>query len=240
MRKTIANRSNPSSSLEGIAGPDGWTLRPEGAAVHQAERIAVIADVHLGYEWARAAGGDVVPAHSLAETLAKLATLLDHCPVDRLIVAGDLVESPRPCRRTASDVRGLTDWLRARGVSLHLLPGNHDPRSPASVPSTYEVAGWTIGHGHQPIAAARTISGHLHPALRAGGVTAACFLVGPQTIILPAFSPNAAGWNVVTSALGPLRPFGPLRCIASAGAELLDFGPVETLAVRLTGHRRAN
>jgi metallophosphoesterase superfamily enzyme len=55
-----------------INGPDGWKLAPEGAAVHEAERVAVIADVHLGYEWARGSGGDCLPAHSLAETRAKL------------------------------------------------------------------------------------------------------------------------------------------------------------------------
>jgi putative SbcD/Mre11-related phosphoesterase len=217
----------------GFSGPDGWTLMPEGAAVHLAERTAVIADVHLGYEWARAAGGDCLPAHSLAETLFKLAALLDRCAVDHLIVAGDLVESPHPCWRTADDVRSLTRWLLARRVSLIHLPGNHDPRQAADAPQTREVAGWTIGHGHRPIAAPRSISGHIHPVLRAGGVTAPCFLVGQRTIVLPAFSPNAAGWNVVAGFPGSPKPVEPLRCIAGAGGELLDFGPIETLSVRL-------
>src|SRR5215212_8334716 len=96
----------------------GWCLAPEGAAVHPGERLAVIADVHLGYEWARATRGDVVPAHSLAETLAKLATLLARLRIERLVVAGDLVESRRRCPRTAHDVAGLTSWLAARGVEL--------------------------------------------------------------------------------------------------------------------------
>src|SRR5215212_10658624 len=89
----------------------GWCLAPEGAAVHPGERLAVIADVHLGYEWARARGGDVIPAHSLAETLAKLTTLLARVRVERLVVAGDLVESPRPCPQTARDVARLRAWL---------------------------------------------------------------------------------------------------------------------------------
>ena len=88
----------------------------------------MIADVHLGYEWARAAGGDCLPAHSLAETLAKLASLLGRAPIARLVVAGDLVESPRPCRRTASDVRSLFEWLDDRGVELVPVLGNHDPQ----------------------------------------------------------------------------------------------------------------
>lgn len=217
----------------GFSGPGGWILTPEGAALHPAERTAVIADVHLGYEWARAAKGDCLPAHSLAETVEKLASLLDRGPVDQLIVAGDLVESPLPCRRTAEDLGGLTRWLEARRVNLLLVPGNHDPRQPAGTRQTREVAGWTIGHGHRPIEAPRSISGHIHPVLRAGGVTAPCFLVGERTIILPAFSPNAAGWNVLAGFPDSSAPDEPLRCVAGAGGELLDFGPIATLCVRL-------
>ncbi|MFO0908802.1 MAG: hypothetical protein U0794_10665 [Isosphaeraceae bacterium] len=43
-------------------GPDGWRLDADGGALHDATGTAVIADVHLGYEWARGHSGDVVPA----------------------------------------------------------------------------------------------------------------------------------------------------------------------------------
>ena len=61
----------------------------------------MIADLHLGYEWARGAAGDCVIAHSLEETLARLSTLIDRSMLSELIVAGDLLESSRPCPRTA-------------------------------------------------------------------------------------------------------------------------------------------
>ena len=32
---------------------EGWHFTPEGAAVFVGQETAVIADVHLGYEWAR-------------------------------------------------------------------------------------------------------------------------------------------------------------------------------------------
>ena len=221
--------SNPSL----FPGPEGWLLAPEGAAIRRAERVAVVADVHLGYEWARAAGGDCLPAHSLAETVAKLERLLARVRIDRLIVAGDLVESASSCARTADDVRRLIAWLDGRGVALVRIAGNHDPRRVPPLPATLDVAGWRVGHGHRPIDAPKTISGHLHPVLRGDGVTAPCFLVGGSTILLPAFTPNAAGWNV---ANGPL-PAGwgglGLRCVASAGAEVLDFGPLSTLRAAL-------
>src|SRR5262245_62625557 len=82
---------NPSPTGLGILAFDSWELTPEGAAIHRGERTAVIADVHLGYEWARGAAGDCVPAHSLVETLGRLERVLGRAAIARLIVAGDLV-----------------------------------------------------------------------------------------------------------------------------------------------------
>jgi hypothetical protein len=220
-----------------------WQLTPEGAAIHPGEKTAVIADVHLGYEWARGAAGDRVIAHSLDETLARLTKVLENAAVERLVVAGDLVESPRPCRRTGDDVRQLRDWLDRRGVCLVVLEGNHDrslarpcgsPAQPAEpMQATAGIAGWTVGHGHLPIRGEHIVSGHHHPVLRVDRTTAPCFLVGPGRIVLPAFSSNAAGCDVATAAVPTSWLTIPLRCLASTGTELLDFGPLTDLRRQL-------
>ena len=161
---------------------------------------------------------------SLSETIDKLQSLLDGSEIRRLIVAGDLVESRRSCRRTDGDVATLTRWFKDRCVEFEPLAGNHDPpRGPARLLSM-TVDGWTITHGDRPIKVRKTITGHLHPMLRARGHSAPCFLVGESSIVLPAFSRNAAGVDVQTM-LG--RAF---RCVASTGEELLDFGPLVNLA----------
>ena len=210
-----------------VHGPDLWLLTAEGAAVHNGEKTAVVADMHLGYEWARGKGGDCVPAHSLDEALSKLDTLVRRFNIERLIVAGDLVESPQFCRATARDLSRLAEWLGGRGIAFLCLAGNHDPPRRPALPATFEVDGWTVAHGHRPLAGSKTITGHLHPILQASGIRAPCFLVGPSTIILPAFSANAAG--VGLAALPKEIGAGPLRCVASAGEELLDFGPASGL-----------
>jgi putative SbcD/Mre11-related phosphoesterase len=209
-----------------------WQLAPEGAAVHPRERLAVVSDVHLGYEWARGAGGDSIPAHSLGETLAKLSRVLARSAIERLVVAGDLVELPRPCRETEADTARLTSWLAARGVTLVRLAGNHDPRCQPPLPEALEVGGWTIAHGHLPLAAGRRIVGHGHPVLRAGGVNAPCFLVSARKIVLPAFTANAAGGNVAGALPGDWRR-GALHCIVPSDAGWFDFGPVVDLRRRL-------
>jgi uncharacterized protein len=222
---------------------EGWHFTPEGAAVFGGLETAVIADVHLGYEWARGSAGDCVLEHSFKETVTRLESLLDRMPVSRLIVAGDLLESARPCERTAHDLGQLEAWLTNRGVSLLVLLGNHDVcrarsvngsfRSAMEWPTSCTIAGWTIGHGDRPLPGGRKISGHHHPVFRFQGNTAPCFLVGPDRIILPAFSANAAGCDVV-SAAGP-RDWraGCLRCLVSTGDEVLDFGPLTDLRRRL-------
>jgi uncharacterized protein len=213
----------------------GWCLTSEGAAVHHTKKTAVIADVHLGYEWARGNGGDTVPAHSLAEVLAKLEALVERAPISRLIVAGDMVESSKPCPRTASDIDFLTNWLNGRGVELVRLQGNHDPPRFPSNPETLEIDGWIVSHGDRPIRAPRQMIGHHHPAMRVGRFKAPCFLYGPTMIVLPAFSANAAGLDVTLGALPTSLRRAPLRCVASMGGELLDFGLVADLPARLKG-----
>jgi uncharacterized protein len=230
---------NESLTSQGLNEFDGWRLTPEGAVIHLGERTAVVADLHLGYEWARGAAGDCVIAHSLDETLARLALLLARAPVARLVVAGDLVESARPCRRTSDDVRRLRAWLARRGVTLLALEGNHDrgqgrhsrtnSRLATTMPSTCVVANWTIGHGHRPIPGERTISGHHHPVLRVERIVAPCFLVGPGRIVLPAFSSNAAGCDIGAAALPGDWNQQHLRCIISTGLNLLDFGTLSNI-----------
>jgi putative SbcD/Mre11-related phosphoesterase len=230
----------------------GWQVVPEGGLIHPAERTAVIADVHLGYEWARGSAGDCVPAHSLAETLTKLESMLARTPVDRLVVAGDLVETARPCVHTALEVARLAHWLDGRGIELIVLAGNHDRSLPwmtclgakrlqAKEPTLAEtllVAGWTIGHGHRPIDSERVIVGHHHPVLRVAGRSAPCFLVGPRWIVLPAFSPNAAGCDIATGHVPGAWREASLRCLASTGLELLDFGPLDSLGKRIRSARK--
>ncbi len=213
----------------------GWALAPERAAVDLETRTAVIADLHLGYEWARGSAGDCVPRHSLAETLDRLAGLFARHAVERLIIAGDLVESTRPCESTLLDVTRLMRWLHDRGIELVALMGNHDlalaRRGVAEVKQfapreRFELRGWTIAHGHKRIAAARLISGHEHPVLRFEGLTAPCFLVADDMIVLPAFSSNASGRDVARGRIPERWARDQVRCVAAAEDRVLELGPL--------------
>jgi putative SbcD/Mre11-related phosphoesterase len=220
-----------------VGEPGGWWMTPEGGLIHARGRVAVVADVHLGYDWARARGGDVVPPHALGETRDKLGRLLDRAAVERLIVAGDLVESPRFCPNTARDVTALRSWLDRRGVGLELVAGNHDPPGMAAGVMSVELEGWTIAHGHRAVDGPRLIVGHWHPVARLAGQTAPCFLVEADRVVLPAFSANAAGIDVVGTCPAGIAA-ASARCVVVAGSGLLDFGPVGELAAAVQGAGR--
>jgi metallophosphoesterase superfamily enzyme len=75
--------------------------------------------------------------------------------------------------------------------------------------------------------------GHHHPALTLAGRTAPCFLAAPGRIVLPAFSRNAAGCDVATARLPEPWQGIRFRCLVSTGQEVLDFGALDSLGIRI-------
>ncbi len=205
-----------------------WLLTPQRAAIHLPTATAVIADPHLGYDQVRRRSGEAVPAATLAEALGLLRALFAAQPVRRLVVAGDLLEGPA-ARPGIDDLR---DELRKAGVEwMALVPGNHDralKKDGGELPVYPEgvvLGGWRIVHGDGELPTGRLVHGHDHPCLRWDGRLAVpCFLVGPRRLVLPAFSGDAAGVNVLGQ-----RRWKSYRCAAIAGNEVLDLGELARL-----------
>jgi putative SbcD/Mre11-related phosphoesterase len=202
-----------------------WLLTPQRAAIHLPSATAVIADLHLGYDRVRRRSGEAVPATSLPDTLTLLSALFAVHPVRRLIVAGDLLEGPGA--RAAADE--LQHWLRRTAIEwLALIPGNHDRGLKAGDgdlpirPQGVIVGDWKVVHGDRDLPCGRVVHGHDHPCLRwQGRLAVRCFLVGPRQLVLPAFSSDAAGVNILGQ--GRWRSY---RCAAIASGEVLDLGEV--------------
>jgi metallophosphoesterase superfamily enzyme len=180
--------------------------------------------VHLGYAEARRRDGDAVPIVGVAQALAPLRHVIERHSIHRLVVAGDLFEDgPSP-----ELVDELHASLRTDAIELvALVPGNHD-RDVAALsaipvyPGGYDLNGWNVIHGDGKRTSAPSIQGHEHPLSRwANGLTAPCYLVCDDHIVLPAFSTDAAGVNVLTDGRWSAH-----RCVAIAGDHLLDFGAV--------------
>jgi putative SbcD/Mre11-related phosphoesterase len=204
-----------------------WLLTPERVALHTGSCTGVVADLHLGYAQARARGGEAVPARQLADALAPLAAALKRHGARRLVIAGDLLEDGRRGREEV--VEELRRWLEGAGLELAaVVPGNHDRGlGRAALPicaGGYRLGGWLVVHGDGALPDGPVVQGHEHPYLRWGRLEAACYLVGADRLVLPAFSPDAAGVNVVGA-----QRWAAYRCCPIAGQRVLDLGMVEDL-----------
>jgi uncharacterized protein len=206
-----------------------WLLTAERVAVHVPTRTAVAADLHLGYDQARQRRGDAVPITGLDDLLRALAGLTAAHGLRRLVIAGDLFEDAAG----RALVPELLRWLGGHGLELAgVVPGNHDRglvRADSGLPvrpDGVRLGEWLVVHGDGALPPGRLVLGHFHPCLRWGrGVAAPCYLVGDGRIVLPAFSPDAAGVDVLGG-----RRWREYRCAVIAGAEVLDFGEVAQLA----------
>jgi metallophosphoesterase superfamily enzyme len=229
-----------------------WLLTALRVAVHLPTRTAVVADLHLGYAEARRRRGEAVPRECIFDILKPLEQVRQQHAARRLVVAGDLLEDD-DCGEA---LETFWVWLDQREIELiAVVPGNHDlglsqsmaaaSRLPLS-PEGIMLGDWCIVHGEGRLPEAPVVHGHEHPCLRWSpksrairprtnlgriarfAIDAPCYLSGPDRLILPAFSKEAAGVNVLS-----LRRWGALRCQVVADDRVLDFGEVATLRRRL-------
>lgn len=180
---------------------DDWLLTPQRAAIHVPTGMAVVADLHLGYERARQRRGEAIPTMPMEQRLAPLAALFLRTDVQRLVIAGDLFEEGRACAETAEELKA---WLQVTGIELAgIVPGNHDGTLDGVeglgpiCPDGIALGRWRVVHGDGPTADDWVVFGHFHPSVRWGGRKAPCYLVGARQLVLPAFSLDAAGVNVL-------------------------------------------
>lgn len=183
--------------------PDAW-LDARLALWLARTRTLVVADLHWGYAASHRARGNLLPVWGDAEIAARLRALIaDYQPAE-VIWLGDSLHT-----LAGRDVAEA--FLRAAAAPVRIVSGNHDAqweraRGCASVLRE----GFCLHHGDVPCDVPPgfvEVVGHHHPAavwsdgagtrlkLPAAVVTA-------RRIVLPAFSPWAAGTPWPASAVG--------------------------------------
>lgn len=209
------------------------------------ESLLVIADLHLGYEGALLEQGVSIPRFQKDVMMERLKRLLERYKPSTILINGDFKhEFSKNLVQEWQEVNEFLDFIMSQ-ADVELTRGNHDnflktilSKRGLEIPMDIRLGNYTFAHGHKDVNWDNMlVIGHEHPSLGLRdeiGATAKipCFLVTPNTIVLPAFSPLALGTDVAT--LDFISP--PLRDIPAAESQvyaieektgLLDFGRLE-------------
>ncbi|NWG25798.1 MAG: ligase-associated DNA damage response endonuclease PdeM [Pseudorhodoplanes sp.] len=207
-----------------------------GALYWPAERMLIVADLHLEKASSAARNGTFLPPYDTASTLASLGTVVArHAP--RLVVAlGDSFhDGDGPGRLDPSDRTALRELQRGR--EWIWMSGNHDPDPATDIGGTFAgllcVGGIVLRHEPSPELGCSEIAGHLHPlarvATRARLVSRKCFVSDGRRMVMPAFGAFTGGLNIRNRAFAALfdslqftaHMLGAARLYAIAGARCL-------------------
>lgn len=183
-----------------------------GALYHEAERLLIVADLHLEKGSAFARRRVLLPPYDTAATLARLSAALARWSPRAVIALGDSFHDAGAGERMGERDRRALAQLQ-QGREWIWISGNHDPRPPAFAGGeprdSFALGALTLRH--EPTAGpALEIAGHLHPVARVvtpgGGVRRRCFVSDGERCVLPAFGAYAGGLNILDNAFVPLFP----------------------------------
>lgn len=199
-------------------------------------RLLVVADLHWGYAASHRLTGNLLPAWGDEELAGRLGELISTYQPAEVIWLGDSLH-------TLAGREPAENFLRNAAVSTTIVSGNHDrrwrrdvgqgraPQVSSELPASLMRAGFFFHHGHltlpTPVGCVE-VTGHHHPALSwndgAGGRwKLPALVVSARRLILPAFSPWAAGspWNQMLGEDETLFAISPKRIFAVSRELLL-------------------
>ena len=168
----------------------------------------IISDLHLGKSETFRNCGIPIPAELDTTDLDRLSFLVTNYKPDRLIIAGDFIHHDSSLTEHTNSI--FTSWRKKHPLPIWLVEGNHDRG--ISLPNNWNInyltsalraAPFIIDH-KPPEQVAHPIYfgiyGHIHPVsyMEVGGrsIRVQVFYKNRDSLILPAFTNFAGGWNV--------------------------------------------
>jgi putative SbcD/Mre11-related phosphoesterase len=207
-------------------------------------RVALFADVHLGYGWALRRRGQLGPVQEGAIRRKLMDTIGDLQP-HTIVFVGDVVHAPRPAPQERAAIEATLAEL-ATHAELVLIPGNHDrgfhtdyPGANIRLTADWRECGLHAVHGHiVPKTEEHLVLGHIHPALgivdHAGATQKVPVFVSSERLtVLPAFSPLSRGGDIrvhMPPELSKLLPPATTRVVAASGKRVVALGPLSRLS----------
>jgi len=188
-------------------------------------RLLAVADLHLGRSdrFARA-GGALLPPYETAETLDRLAAVIDALRPATVVCTGDSFDDDAAAAAAASPAFDPLTRLMA-GRHWIWIAGNHDP-APVMLGGEWRrelrLGPLTFRHSADP-AAAGEVSGHYHPRAVVAGRSHRCFVADSRRIILPAFGAYTGGLDCRDGAIRSLMGGDALAILTGQSARAVPL-----------------
>lgn len=210
--------ADPRSQAEIVFAGESVVLDASGALYLPGHETLIVSDLHLEKGSFFASRGQPMPCHDTRDTLGRLGDVIARYAPGCLICLGDSFHDRRASDRMAECdaetlhglVSDIDDWI--------WITGNHDPDIGASLGGTVTERGTagTITLVHRPEdAAPPLIAGHYHPKHRVHfarrSVSGPCFVIGAETILMPAFGAYAGGLSASSEPIAALFDDAPKR-----------------------------
>ena len=196
-------------------------LLPERALFWPRRRTLFIADAHFGKDAHFRGAGIPIPVGPSCGDLARLASIVDTCAAERLIVLGDFLHAhPDPAEPFLETFRA---WRRRRSaLEVAAVIGNHDRHG--AVARLSEDLRWVedpwlegpFALRHVPDASpdGYVLAGHLHPVIRLRGpggdrLRLPVFWFAQRFAVLPSFGSFTGGHPIRHGAGDRVFAVGP-------------------------------
>ena len=213
------------------AGGESLCLLPERAVLWERRRTLIVADIHFGKSALLREHGLAVPAGSDAHDRDRLSRLMHATAASRLIVLGDFLHGALAADH--GDASAIGAWCAAQpGTEIVVVAGNHDRGGAAAFRTVLtwmdeDLVDGGLRFTHDAdrtgslAADLFTLSGHLHPVARLGGLKG-------RALRVPVFWRRRGG--LVLPSFGVFT--GGMLVQAEAGDELFAAGPEQVLRLR--------
>lgn len=223
---------------------------PAGPIVFDARKAAflpepetlLVADLHFEKgSYLQAIGGAPLPTYDTPDTLARLQDLIDFFRPRHVVALGDSFHDVQAeSRMSDNDLAAINNMAETVDRFTWIL-GNHDPDIPVSLGGEredhLECGGFLLTH-HPTVPLQQggvNICGHLHPKIRIPTrrthVSAPCWAVSQERIIMPSFGTFTGGLDVRDPAIddelsGPSAYFATLNgSLIALDRRVLESGP---------------
>jgi uncharacterized protein len=211
----------------------------DGAALYwPAERMVLVADLHLEKASWHAARGAMLPPYDSRATLERLADIVRACDARRVMTLGDNFHDNSGALRLEPFAKGMLEGL-TRSLEFVWITGNHDEVMARSfggaVAREMEVGGIMLRHEARPGEVRHELSGHYHPKLRIRVrnrfISRPCAVLARQLtperaerMILPAFGAFTGGMDAGAPEIrAALQPAEMLEAIVPAKGKVARF-----------------